>query len=108
LFTVLPNGTKLYSNVVDVCNVKTGKWEPTRWLSEGRILSAATSLGKLVIFAGGCTLTPDFIDAPASAVDIFDVDTGLWTVAALSSKRCSLAAATVGNLALFGGGLSPG
>ena len=53
-------------------------------------------------------LKREISDDSSSAVDIFDVDTGLWTVAALSSQSCGLAAAAVGNLAFFGGGVLPG
>ncbi len=40
----------------------------------------------------------------ANTVDIFNVSSGLWTTAALSVARASLAATTVGNLAIFVGG----
>ena len=39
-----------------------------------------------------------------SVVNIYHGDTGTWSIAQLSDARCYLAAASVGNVALFAGG----
>jgi len=41
-------------------------------------------------------------------MDIYDVDTGLWSTATLSQARRFLAATTLGNKAIFAGGGSTG
>jgi hypothetical protein len=45
-----------------------------------------------------------FAGVGSSAVDIFDSVTGLWSTSVLSLPRFHLAAASVGNLAIFAGG----
>ena len=41
----------------------------------------------------------------SNVVDIYNVITGLWSTAVLSVARYGLAAASVGNVALFAGGI---
>ena len=41
---------------------------------------------------------------PQSAVDLYNSTTGAWSTAQLSMARCSLAAASVGGVAIFAGG----
>src|SRR5205823_1567599 len=55
------------------------------------------------IFAGGHT-ADQF--GGSNAVDVFDASTGQWSTAALSQGRRQLAATSVGNVALFAGGLA--
>jgi hypothetical protein len=57
-------------------------------------------LGKYAIFAGGFDDSTGYSDQ----VDIFDSISNQWTTANLTVARCQLAATTVGNQALFGGG----
>ncbi len=45
-----------------------------------------------------------FVGARHNAVDIYNSATGVWATAQLSEARDRLAAASVGNLALFVGG----
>lgn len=52
--TVLSGGTRTLSNVVDFYNSTTRQWKSASWTSQGRLLSAATAIKKMVIFAGGC------------------------------------------------------
>jgi hypothetical protein len=42
--------------------------------------------------------------APSNVVDVYNGATGAWSTAQLSVARCFLAAASVGNVALFAGG----
>jgi hypothetical protein len=44
--------------------------------------------------------------ALSSAVDMYNSVTGAWTTAQLSVARSSLAATSVGNMALFAGGIT--
>ena len=43
-------------------------------------------------------------DGVSRAVDLYNSATGAWSTAQLSVARCDLAAASVGNVALFAGG----
>ena len=55
------------------------------------------------------SLTRATAGGPAtSAVDVYNGATGAWSTAQLSVARCWLAAASVGNVALFAGGDSGG
>ncbi len=55
--------------------------------------------------ATACSLTDTTADyVTCNAVDLFDSASGLWSTAQLSVARYDLAAASVGNVALFAGG----
>ncbi len=67
-------------------------------------LDAVTAtVGDLVFFAGGSS---DFNLIPSAQVDIYNSSSETWTTATLSQPRDSLAATSVGDLVLFGGGLT--
>ena len=122
------------SAVVDVYNCTTGAWS-TAQLSVGRYLLAAASVGNVALFAGGyinsallCReggvrshlllrfarsavlwLCLPLMCATAGVyvtrVDVYNGATGAWSTAQLSVARYYLAAASVGNVALFAGGV---
>lgn len=74
-------------------------------LSEVRRKIAATMVGNLALFAGGSYhINGGFFNA-SSTVDIYDSSTGRWSTAKFSLNRTYFAATTVGNLAMFAGGL---
>src|SRR3954466_5568130 len=75
----------------------------TATLSQAREDLAATSVGNLVIFAGGATGT-----GSSAVVDIYDDSTHLWTTAMLSQARGGLTATSVGTKAFFAGGSANG
>ena len=54
-----------------------------------------------MLFAGGWTGT-----AASSVVDIYDLETGQWSTSALSQGRQYMACATVGDKAIFAGGVT--
>jgi hypothetical protein len=56
------------------------------------------------ILARSRFLTRSFAGVAVGAVDIFNIVTRAWSTAQLSIPRFSLAAASVGNLAIFAGG----
>jgi hypothetical protein len=72
-------------------------------LSQARSNLAATTVGNLVIFAGGST-----VGEVSDKVDIFEYKDGSLSVIpnppTLSQARSNLAATTVGNLVIFAGG----
>ncbi len=43
-------------------------------------------------------------DSVSSTVDLYNAETGTWSIAQLSTARFGLAATSVGNVALFAGG----
>jgi hypothetical protein len=57
-----------------------------------------------VCLGAASSLTCATADANSNVVDVYNGATGAWTTAQLSVARCSLAAASVGNVALFAGG----
>jgi hypothetical protein len=57
--------------------------------------------------ATACCLTRATADVPWKVVDLYNGTTGTWSTAQLSVARWGLAAASVGNVALFAGGYSP-
>ena len=76
-------------------------------LSIARHGFGATTVGDLALFAGGA-----FRETPSSpleltdVVDIYDTAANAWTTDALSQRRRYVSAASVGSLALFGGGFA--
>ena len=54
--------------------------------------------------ATACSLTRATADLPSKVVDVYNSATGAWSTAQLSVARYGLAAASVGNVALFAGG----
>jgi hypothetical protein len=107
-------------NQVDIYNLADARWR-TATLSQARFGLAATSVRNLVLFGGGHNGTWNSVAATSAAnryalfaggyefgasntVDIFDSLSGVWNTATLSQARYNLAAASLGNLAFFGGG----
>jgi hypothetical protein len=96
------------SSVVDIYNVSSNTWT-TASLSQARVYLAATSVGNLAFFAGGGTFANGGqIGGYSSLVDIYNASSNTWTTASLSQPRRELTATSVGDLALFAGGLSVG
>jgi hypothetical protein len=74
-------------------------------LSIGRHGFGATTVGDLALFAGGAfRQTPSSPLELTDVVDIYDTAANAWTTDALSQRRRYVSAASVGSLALFGGG----
>lgn len=100
-----PDGTTS-SDVVDVLDLQTMTWlAPAAALSQARHALSAATVGDRAIFAGGFSGA-----APSDVVDVYDAslglpnDAGAWTSTTLVAARGQLAAASVGNVALFVGG----
>ena len=104
-----------YSDVVDVFRSSNGKIEKVNnssiKLSQGRTDLAATTLGNppVAIFAGG-----HYDSEYCQEVDVFQCDNNGnleqvdYELESLSIARAYLAATTVGNRAIFAGGISDG
>jgi predicted Ser/Thr protein kinase len=97
---------------VDILNVTSDSWTTTT-LSIPRIGLAVTSSGNLVFFAGGGNLSyiniqsNNFTGNATDRVDVYNTSNNSWYTATLSQARATLAATSVGNLILFGGGYDP-
>ncbi len=94
------------SDVVDIYDASLDTWS-TASLSVGRMGLAATSVGNKALFGGGIA-TYDNFPIESNVVDIYDADANPgeeWSTATLSQGRTYLTATTVGNLAMFAGGI---
>ncbi|HEX6882281.1 MAG TPA: hypothetical protein VF530_02810 [Planctomycetota bacterium] len=97
------------SAVVDVLDTRDMSWSATT-LSQARSVLAATTVGTKAFFAGG-NAGGFFSAVPSDVVDVYDSAKGApwesaaWSTAQLSVARGQMAAASVGNLALFAGGI---
>jgi len=90
-------------NQVDIYNTSDRNWSNAT-LTQARCCLAATSVGNLVFFAGGCC-SPNGPNNPSNVVDIYNVTNNMWMTATLSQARYWLAATSVANrYALFAGG----
>lgn len=64
-------------SLVDIYNASSGKWS-TANLTEARDTLAATTVGNLIIFAGGHT-NGHFSRTSSAVVDIYDSSSNTWT-----------------------------
>lgn len=71
-------------------------------LSVPRRLLSAAAAGNKIVFAGGY---PDYDDNPLATVDIYDLDSRLWSTSRLSFKRVSMATAVYDSKIYFAGGI---
>lgn len=88
------------SNRVDIFDAATNKWT-TKSLSKGRYAMPAVAAGKKIVIAGGLERNAAGNIVCHNAVDIFDVETGIWTTDTLSHKRGISVGVGVGNKAYF-------
>ena len=103
----------LTSDTIDIYDVAKNTWS-TAHLSQPRQDLVATTVGTKVLFAGGYTDTASSsssssiscVKVESNVVDIYDTATGTLSTAKLSRARYRLAAATIGNKAIFAGGES--
>ena len=98
-------GEKTVSSIVNVYNSSLTKSNATQ-LYPGRCGLAATTVGDYALFGGGATTYSESysIGTPSSAVNAYDRSLTRSTPANLTVARQLLAATTVGDYALFGGG----
>ena len=103
---VTPGGTPV--DYVDIYDNTTGLWSTTN-LSQARILGpdAGAVVGTRAYFGGGHVSA---MGGPvmSDVVDVFDAQTGLWSVMHLSVARGYVAATVVGNSVIFAGGSEDG
>ena len=69
------------------------------------IVTSVCVLFTVSLFTQLLALTRATADVGSNAVDLYSSSTGAWSTARLSAGRSYLAAASVGNVALFAGGL---
>ncbi len=92
------------SNVVDIYDSSTGVWSQAT-LSQARQDPAAASVGTTAIFAGGFYSIPQGDNGPSNVVDMYNASTNVWSTTTLSDPRVDIAATTVGEKAIFAGGM---
>jgi hypothetical protein len=97
------NGTSV-SSVIDIYDATSSMWT-TALLSQGRCGLAATSVNEVVLFGGGCNSMDGYLcESWTNRVDIYYAANTTWTTYSLSLARYYLAATSVKDIALFGGG----
>jgi len=91
----------------DIYDISNDTWN-VHWLvpdnpqfTHFRFGAAIASVGNKILFAGG---GDGMGDNQTSRVDIYNVSSGSWSVASLSSARQGVVAATIGDKVLFAGG----
>ena len=90
-------------DVVDAYNTSLTRSTPTA-LSQARDDLAATSIGDYALFGGGWRSNDASAPDPFATVDAYNTSLTRSTPTSLSVGRCVLAATSVGDYALFGGG----
>ena len=97
------NSGTTYETTVDTYDQSLTHTTPTA-LSVGRTDFAATTVGNYALFGGGYYYRSGTGTVFETTVDAYDQSLTRTIPTALSVKRYNLAATTVGNCALFGGG----
>lgn len=92
-----------YSNTVDIYDLNLGTWTSAH-LSQARTNVAAAVIGDAVLFGGGVYSDSVGTSHLCSVVDVYNISSGTWSTTTLSEARYSLAATSLGNMALFAGG----
>ncbi|GAB4055113.1 hypothetical protein GCM10028810_66030 [Spirosoma litoris] len=85
--------TNLESNTVDIYDIDTNQWSVSQLPQLSGSGIAVTCVGTRLLFAKNGLL------------DIYDVTTGQWTTATIPLPTRNLGAVSIGNKALFAGGL---
>jgi hypothetical protein len=88
---------------IDIFDNYSGDWSEYE-LSAPRSNFCSVAVNNKILFAGGRASTVNLQETVSNVVDIYDVDTGLWTKNYLSVARRYAVAAAVGNLAIIAGG----
>jgi predicted Ser/Thr protein kinase len=102
------SNTSTALNIVDIYDSWSGLWNTTT-LSQPRANLAASSLNDLAFFGGGDNSTSITLGTQMySIVDIFNATSQTWNTTTLSQSRSYLAAASIGDIVAFGGGISEG
>ena len=96
----------VFSDVVDMYDASTNTWSIAT-LSQARAGIAATTVGSKVLFAGGSYSYAPYQSAFSSnVVDIYDATTDTWSTTTLPVACSSMAGTSVGNKAIFAGGVT--
>ena len=93
-----------YYNTIDVYNTSLVRTTPTV-LSDGRSSLAATTIGEYALFGGGYGTNPMPLSGEKDIVDAYNKSLVHSTPTVLSVAKSRLAAVTLGEYALFGGGI---
>src|SRR3954453_9049982 len=89
---------------VDIYDVSSNTWEVAHLSAAGRNIASA-AVGDKVFFAGGdAGVSVNSGIPPSSTVDIYDLSTNTWSIAALSEPRSGITAITANNKIYFAGG----
>ena len=99
----LKNATSPYISTVDAYDASLTRSTPTA-LSVARQYLSATTVGNYALFGGGYTNSQSNGSYYQAIIDTYNTSLTRSTSAALSLGRYNIAATTVGNYALFGGG----
>lgn len=93
----------IFSPTVDAYNTSLVRNTPTE-LSERRAVLAATTVGNYGLFGGGYLILKNMAYLSFAIVDAYSASLVRSTPTSLSEKKYGLAATTVGDFGLFGGG----
>jgi hypothetical protein len=87
--------------LVESYDVETGTWADVGYLSIARQVIAATSCGTKLFFGGGVNGSMSTV---YQTIDVYDTNTGLWTIEYLSVGRFDISALSHGDTVMFAGG----
>jgi Secretion system C-terminal sorting domain/Galactose oxidase, central domain len=99
--------TGVFYKLVEVFDAKNNKWKPTQNLSIARSDIATVKVGQEIWFAGGAIQTSATNFTYYDVIDIYNLQTGVWTTKKLSVPRTCTGAFLNGKV-LFAGGHAAG
>lgn len=92
-----------YLNLIEIFDIGDDSWSMIELQSTARWQTTSVSAGGMVFIAGGSRL-PDYVFY--DEVDIYNKESGEWTVENLSESRTFIASVAHGNKVFFAGGAS--
>ena len=102
---------EVLSNKIDVYNLETNSWSTAQLPSGARQVGAALSVLDKVLFCGGYTRYDDptgfgnVFTTPTTNIDIYDINTGQWTVSTMLVNKGSFAAVGINDKVYIAGGM---
>jgi hypothetical protein len=99
----LAQGTQAGSDLVNVYDLSTNRWERSLKLSAARTQIAATSFGHVAIFAGGRVAQTD---VSSDIVDIYSARSGRWSTTTLPDPCTAMRGLAADHRAIFYGGFT--
>jgi hypothetical protein len=101
----------ILSNKVDIYDLETNTWSSSALPGGARAVGAALTAANKVLFCGGYTGYENptgfgnILSAPSAAIDVYDCNTGQWSIDSMQVNKASFAGISVNEILYLAGGI---